>query len=147
MRCLTPFSVIVMVDGAIATDTNTHFSGGTRAYAFSIAPFSISTPVNIANILHYKSDRIKMRFIAQIKSAASPNIGGSRGVAGVCPPPLSVQIFLFSHPKFPKSHHVGPWHLPLYRIGTSLWEILDLPLPNVGGFEQTGRVSSSSICD
>ena len=39
-----PCSVMVMVDGAIATDTNTHFSGGTRAYAFSMAPFRMSTP-------------------------------------------------------------------------------------------------------
>ena len=44
VNVLTPCSVIVIVDGAIATETKTHFSGGTRAYAFSIAPFNISTP-------------------------------------------------------------------------------------------------------
>lgn len=40
----TPRSVMVRVEGAIATSTNIHFSGGIRLYTDSIALFSMSVP-------------------------------------------------------------------------------------------------------
>ena len=43
---LTPCSVMVIVEGATATLTNSHFSGGTLLQILSIALFNISIPTN-----------------------------------------------------------------------------------------------------
>lgn len=44
LRLFTPCSVMVRVEGAMATSTNIHFSAGIRLYKLSIALFSISVP-------------------------------------------------------------------------------------------------------
>ena len=52
---VTPYSVMVIVDGATDTSTYTHFSGRARVYTLSIALFNTSTPTwNIRTLVYYK---------------------------------------------------------------------------------------------